>query len=204
MQTTKLLHLESTRSTTTTSHLELAGLALEVGTTVSQVRAGLGVWHTRSLSEVAVHLAGLDSTTKEDAVGTGRRHHSQLIESQALSASLLDTRTSSFGETQSAHLHGRQIFDHTEIVGDGSRDNGDLIRLLGHVAGQVVNGHRCLLDTSHAQTHGDAFVELGVSTATQELVQLDQKLQVWVVAVNFRTTVRSDTTTSLLIDTHFV
>ena len=61
------LDLEATGLPASTSLLELAALALEVGG-LAHVRAGLGVWHTRGLSEVAVHDASLDRSTKQDAV----------------------------------------------------------------------------------------------------------------------------------------
>merc|ERR1712084_56906 len=80
------LHLESTGFSATTSLLELAALALEVGG-LAHVGARGGVGHTGSLSEVAVHGAGLDSTTQQNASLSLGRLHGQLVEGHALSSS---------------------------------------------------------------------------------------------------------------------
>jgi len=197
----RCLDLVTSGLSATTSLLELAGLALEVGS-LADVRAGGGVGNTWSLSEVAVDDTGLHGATQQDSVLAERLGHSELVEGHALSAGLLNALTGSLGESESADLKSFRGIQHANIVGDGSADHGDLGLLSLHVLSELGHAHRALLDASLAQSVGDNLVEVGLGSASEELVGLDHKLEVRVVTLDVGALGDLLATTGLNIDTH--
>lgn len=95
MRSTGLLDLETLGSSATTSLLELAALGHDLGLLVL----------VRTHAEVLDSLTGVLGTTEEDGVGTGGGAEGKLVESQALTASLGDSGTSSAGEAESGDGH---------------------------------------------------------------------------------------------------
>ena len=75
------LVLEATAGAATAGLFELAALG-------AHVRLGGAVGHTRGLAEVLDGLAGVLGPAEQDAAGSGGGHQGQLIEGQALTASL--------------------------------------------------------------------------------------------------------------------
>jgi len=107
------LYLESTRSTATTSPLELASLGSDVWfDTVVGVRVG----DTGAVSEVGKSRTAL-GTTEEDSIGALGGTKGELVEGDAFSSGSNNALASIFGEGKSAHGHLR-AFKHTDIVGD--------------------------------------------------------------------------------------
>jgi len=128
-----------------------------------------------------------------------------LIEGQELGAGLGEAGAGTLGEAKGADLHtleGLRHGDEAGIIGDGTNQDGGLTGLLLHVLGELGDGERGLLDTSHAQPVGDDLVELGGGTASQELVQLNQELQVRVITLNLGALVGRGATSGFDINTH--
>jgi hypothetical protein len=110
----KRLDLETTRPSASTSTLELAALALDVGLLV-----GVGTH-----AEMLDGLTGVLGSTEEEGVGSSGEAGGDLIHGEALAAGLLDAGTGRGGEA-----HGRDgelgELEETVVVSDGS----DLILL---------------------------------------------------------------------------
>lgn len=164
------LHLEATRSTTTTSLLELAALGSDVGLLVL----------VGAEAEVLDGLAGVLLAADEDGVATGGGAGSKLVEREALTASSLDAGAGSVGESQSGDRKLGQL-KHSVVVGDGANNDDGLGRLggrSGHTAlrlGQVDdarNRNRGLVDLGHVESAKDGLVESAVSAASEEAVEL--------------------------------
>jgi len=166
------LDLEATRRTTSTSALELASLASDVGLDVAA--GGSGV------AKVLDGLASVLGAAEENGVGSLGSKQGELVKGQALTASSSDPGTGSVREAEGAdpELGGG---DETRIVGDSSDKNGDLVLLALHVAHNAGNAHRGPVDARHEQTLQHHAVERAGGTAIQEPVNLDQKGQVNVV-----------------------
>lgn len=161
------LLLVSARRTTTTGLLELASLG-------AHVRPGVGVGHTRSLSEVPVGHTRLALTLHQDRVLAGGRAQSQLVEGQHLTAVLHDALAGLVGDAQSAHLHLGHVQE-AGIVGDGAHNDGDALGLLAllHEASDLLQRNRGSVRAAHEQTTQHDAVELDLGAAVQEAVQLE-------------------------------
>ena len=70
--------------------------------------------------------------------------------------------------------------ENSVVVGDCSDDDGDFVLTAGllHQPGELGDGHGRPVDAGHKQTPQDNLVELGVGTAGQKAVELDQQPQV--------------------------
>jgi hypothetical protein len=79
----------------------------------------------RTEAEVLDGLAGVLGSTEEDDVGASGRAEGQLVECEALTASLLDTGTSSGSEAESSDAHLRDLVE-TVVIGHGADDRPDL------------------------------------------------------------------------------
>lgn len=84
------LDLETTGPSASTSALELAALALDVGLLV-----GVG-----TEAEVLDSLTGVLGTTEEESVGTGGETGGDLVDGKSLTASLLDAGAGRRSEAQ--------------------------------------------------------------------------------------------------------
>ena len=103
------LDLETTRPSATTGTLELAALALDVRLLV---RVG-------TEAEVLECLTGVLGSTEEEGVGSGGGTGSDLVDGEALTASLLDAST---GRGSEAESRNRELGDleHAVVVSDGT------------------------------------------------------------------------------------
>ena len=84
------------------------------------VRLGVRVRHTRRAKVLDGFSGVLRTSQKHDAFAS-RRLQRQLIERQALTTSLDDSRASRRGKSQRAHRQFRH-FKHSHVVRDGSDD----------------------------------------------------------------------------------
>ena len=157
------LDLEATAGTTTTSSLELATLR-------AHERLRLAARST-GVTEVLVRLASSAATLKQNRVRSRRGTQSQLVERDALTASLQDASASSLREVQSAHLQSRNLHQ-TDIVRNGAHHHGNLILLALHVSGQSSETHRRTVDSAHIQTVQNDLGELRTRATSHETVQL--------------------------------
>jgi len=103
------LDLETTRPSATTSALEFAALALDVGLLV-----GVGAH-----AEVLDGLTGVLGSTEEEGVGASGGAGGNLVDGEALTAGLLNAGASRGGEAESRNgeLGG---LEETVVVGDGA------------------------------------------------------------------------------------
>jgi len=110
------LDLETSGRTTTTSLLELTAFGLNI-------RFLVLVW---SHAKVLNSLSGVLWSSKEESVASGRGSQGQLIESQGLSPSGKDARTSGSSEAESSHA---ELGDGQEtiVIGDGADHNDGLV-----------------------------------------------------------------------------
>jgi hypothetical protein len=180
------LCLEAARSTATTGLLEGAALGAHIGSSTLATLLGA----TRGDSEVAVSLTSLQRPAQQNALGTGRCLKGKLVESDALAFGLLDGLASAGGEAQSADgaaevlLFERASTVGANIVSDGANNHTDVIfALASEQFSQTRGGHDRAVSTGHKEALQYNFVELGVRTANEEAIKLDEKLQVHVVAL---------------------
>ena len=153
------LNLETTRSTLTTSTLELATLGTNEGLLV------LMGTHT----EVLDGLARVLSTTDEDGVGTSGGTESQLIQGQNLTTSLQDTGLGGLGEVKGSNRELGEV-QKTRVIGDGTDNNNGLTFLV--VLDNARNSDGRTVDARHKETLQDNLVEVGISTTSKETVEL--------------------------------
>lgn len=100
----------------------------------------------------------------------------QLIEGQHLTASLCDTLACTIGDTKCAETKLWNV-EETDIVGDGSNNDSDLVVLCFAVlqdATDALQRDDGLVDAAHEQATQDDLVELLVSSAVKEAIQLKQ------------------------------
>ena len=157
------LDLVTHARTATTSSLELATVRTHVGTCLASRS-------TRS-SEVLHSIASTAMTLQQHSISTSRSTQSELVQSDALTSSLQNASTSGLGEAESTNLQGRH-FGHTNIVGNGSNDHGDLVLPSLHVLDQSAQTHGRAVDTAHVKTLQNHLGELSVGTTSKEAVQL--------------------------------
>mmetsp|Transcript_81059 Transcript_81059/g.169255 ORF Transcript_81059/g.169255 Transcript_81059/m.169255 type:complete len:200 (+) Transcript_81059:202-801(+) len=148
---------------------------------------GGAVRHTRSLSEVALSLAGLGGASEQDSALAERRLESELVEGHAGATSLDDAGSGGLGEAQSADGHLGDFIE-ALVVGDGANDHGGLALLATHEGSQLLEADGSLVLSGHVQALVDDLVELGVGTASQELVQPAQELHIGVLRLGLAKT----------------
>ena len=81
-------------------------------------------------------LSGVLGSTEEDGVGSGGGLEGELIKGEDLSSGLQDTGVGSAGDAEGSNGDLGDI-KKTNIIGDGSDNNGDLVFLSLHVANQA-------------------------------------------------------------------
>jgi len=150
-------------------------------------RAGVGL--SGGLAEVTVGRAGSAAALHQDGVLSLGGLEGQLVEGENLTTGLEDAFAGARGHVHSAE---RQLGDlvQTKIVGDGANNHGGLTiaAWLLHHARDASDGHGWSVHAAHIKTFQDDLVELGVGSAGQETVELDQQAQVDVLALGLRTT----------------
>jgi len=174
------LDLEAAALSASTSSLELAALGANVGT-----RAGVGL--AGSLAEVTVGRTGSAASLHQDGVLSLGGLEGQLIEGENLSAGFEDAFAGARGDVHGAQRQLRNLVE-TKIVSDGANDDGGLAiaAWLLHHAGDASDGHGWSVHAAHIKTFQDDLVELGVGSAGQETVELDQEAQVDILAFRLR------------------
>jgi hypothetical protein len=103
------LDLETTRPSATTSALELAALACDVGLLV-----GVG-----TEAEVLDGLTGVLGSTEEEGVGSSGEAGSDLVDGEGLTTGLLDACASRGSEAESRNGELGEL-SQTDVVSDGS------------------------------------------------------------------------------------
>jgi len=161
------LHLETLRPSATSSLLELPSLALDVWFLVL----------VRAKAEMLDRLTRVLRSTQQDNIASSRVSHGQLIDRQALSASLFDPGASCGCEAEGCDV---QLWDreHAVVVCDGA-DDGDGLVGVGLFGGlgrdfscDAGDGHGWAVDAGHEEAAEDDFVEVGVSATGKEAVEL--------------------------------
>ena len=194
-----ILDLESTGLAASTGLLELASLASDerLDTVV-----GVGVVDRRPLAEVGKGGTALRSSEK-DGVRSSRGTKGELVESDALPACGENSLTGVGGEAEGADTQLGALH-HADVVGDLANDDGDLAVLVRHVLRKTVKANGRGVDLGHVQALRDGGAKLGVGTASEELVQLDEETRVGVLRLDdlHRRLVARAAPSCFQIDTH--
>lgn len=146
------LYLETSGLSSTSGLLELSALRSDSG---SSGRTG----DTWGLAEVSLSSAGLGGSSEENGVGALGRSQSELVQSDALTSSLDDARSSSLGELQGADSHLGDL-EQAGVVRNSSDDNGGLAGVGLHVLDQLGQRQRGLVSSRGDQSLHDGLVEL--------------------------------------------
>jgi len=151
------------------------------------VGARLGVGLSRGLAKVTVGRTGSAASLHQDGVLSLGGLEGQLIEGENLSAGFEDAFAGARGDVHGAQRQLRNLVE-TKIVSDGANDDGGLAiaAWLLHHAGDASDGHGWSVHAAHIKTFQDDLVELGVGSAGQETVELDQEAQVDILAFRLR------------------
>jgi hypothetical protein len=164
------LHLVAARVSATTSTFVLSadlGLSADVGSGVLAVNT----------TEVTEGLAGTTRTLEENGGGTSGALKSKLVEGQDAAAGLNDASAGSLGDAESGNVQLGDL-QKSGVVGDGANDNGDVLSILSlEVLGDLAKRDGGSVDTGHTESLEDNLVEVGLSSAGQELVQLQYNFQ---------------------------
>lgn len=167
------LYLEATAPATATGLLELAALAANVGLGVAVGGAGD--------TEVLDGLAGVLAATEEKAVLALRLEHGELVEGEALTTGSDDAGTGALGEAEGADAELGALL-HADIVSDGGHGHGNAgLLLVAHEEANAADRHGGAVDAAHVHALEDLLVELGLSAASKEGVQLHEESQVRVL-----------------------
>lgn len=110
-------------------------------------------------------LSGVLGTSEQEGVASSRSSQSQLVESQDLSTSSNDARTSGGSEAEGRNAELGYLQE-TVVVGYGA-DNHDglVVRLLGRVGHDTGDGDGRSVDAGHKQAAENNLVEGGLSSA---------------------------------------
>jgi len=92
----------------------------------------------RAKAKVLDSLTRVLGTTEQNHIRASRGTHSELVESDALAAGLLNTRARRRGEAEGADGHFRDLVE-AVVIGDGANDGADFA--LEGWAGDLVGGH---------------------------------------------------------------
>lgn len=164
------LLLVATRCTTTTGAFELASLRADI-------RSWMWMWNSGSAAEMLASFASIAFSLDEDRVVAGWWHQSQLIECDHLTASLCDSLTSTFSDTESTDAELGNL-QQTQVIGDGANDDCNVVLLgltLLQQSDDALERDNRLVNFAHKQTLQDDLVELLVRATVQEAIQLKQK-----------------------------
>ena len=142
------------------ARLPLAAGLLELAALGADVRRGAAARDAGRLAEVALRLTGLHGAAKEDGALAKGRAHGQLVEGDALTASLGDAGTGGLGEAQRAYGELWHLV-HALVIGDLADDNGDLAVLVRHVLDEPRDRDGRLVAAGHVQALADDLTERG-------------------------------------------
>lgn len=154
------LHLETLRSSPSSSLLELPALALDVWLLVL----------VRTHAEVLDCLSCVLGAAQQNDVAAGWVLHGQLIQGETLTAGLLDPGARSGGESegcdvQLGDLEHAVVVGHGANYGDGLVGVGLLCTLARHFAGDAGDGHGRAVDAGHEEALEHDSVERSVGSA---------------------------------------
>ena len=122
-------------------------------------------------------------SSQQDSVCTLWCPQSQLIQSDDLATTLLDPLTGSLGDSQSSNAQLGDL-QHSHIVRDSSDDDNSFTGIflgVGDLAVDKADADGRTVDAGLEEPFEDCLVELGVGTAGEESVQLDEEKQVHVL-----------------------
>lgn len=170
-----LLGLETSGCSSTSGSLELSSLG-------DDERSGVGTW---THAEVSDGLSVVLLSSEEHDVGSGRCSHGELVEGDALTSGLCDSSSGGRGKSQGGDGEFWDV-DQSVVVGDGSDDGDGSLGLGGilrirDLSGNVGDRDGRSVDLGHEQSSEDDLVELRVRSSGEESIQLDEKLQVYIV-----------------------
>jgi len=155
----------------------------------------------RTEAEVLNSLTCVLGSTQEESIGASRSTQGELVQSQSLTTSLLNSGSGGSGKAESSD---RQLGDVEEavVVSNGSNDHNSLSLLsVGNVGDNARDGHWRAVDSGHEQSAKNNFVEVGLGAAGEEAVELHQHLQVDVVALG-RLAMGAAHMVTVQVDTH--
>lgn len=142
-------------------------------------------------------LTGVLGSTEEDDVRSSRGTECELVESDALTAGLLNTGTGRCGESESSDAQLGNL-EETVVVGDGGHDSTDLALIslggvgVGGGSNDLREGNGRAVDAAHSQTANHGLVEFAVGTTGKECVKLVKQCEVGVVALRGGAVARLD------------
>eukprot|EP00216_Chloropicon_sp_CCMP2111_P002548 CAMPEP_0198236666 /NCGR_PEP_ID=MMETSP1446-20131203/2544_1 /TAXON_ID=1461542 ORGANISM="Unidentified sp, Strain CCMP2111" /NCGR_SAMPLE_ID=MMETSP1446 /ASSEMBLY_ACC=CAM_ASM_001112 /LENGTH=219 /DNA_ID=CAMNT_0043918525 /DNA_START=125 /DNA_END=781 /DNA_ORIENTATION=+ len=146
---------------------------------------GVGVWDTWGPAEVLDSFTAVLWSPQQDGSSAGGGDESELIESQALSASLQNPLPSSLCEAKGANAELGHLV-HADVVCDRADQDSNLAFLSFHELRQLGQRQGRPINFAHEESLEDDLVELRVRAPDEKLVQLDQQLQVDIVRLRRR------------------
>jgi hypothetical protein len=153
----------------TTGTLVLAtdlGLSADVGSGVLAMET----------TEVTEDLAGMTGTLEENGGLTSGTLKGELVEGQNATTGLDDASTGSLGNAESAHVDLGDLQE-TGVVSDGANNDGNILGVLTlQVLADLGERDGGSVDAGHAESLEHDLVELRLSSAGQELVQLQNSV----------------------------
>ena len=188
------LHLVTSGLSSTSGLLELSTLGSDSG---SSGRSG----NTGGLSEVSLAGTGLGRSSEENSVGSLGGSQSELVESDALTTSLDDSGSGGLGELESADGHLGDL-EQTSIIRNGSDDDSSLSAEGLHVLDDLRERQRSSVSSGGDQSLNDSLVKLGRSSASEELVELNQQSNVRVRSLGLLSAWLASSATALKINSH--
>ena len=169
---------------------------------IENIRFGVAALGSGGRSEVLEGFS-LVSSAEENGVGSGGVLFGELVESKALSSSSQNSPSGGFGELESTDL---QLRDHKEsfIVEDVSDNNEDLF--LGFFAlgvlHQLRNRNRVAGSVRLVESLVNDLVEFRISSASKELVKLDQQSVVGVGGSCLTSSTLDHSASFIQVDSH--
>lgn len=162
----------------------------------------MGVVDSRPLAEVGKGRAALRSTEK-DGVRSRRGTEGELVECDALPSGGEDSLAGVGAEAEGADAQLGALH-HADVVSYLANDDGDLSILVRHVLRKTVKADWRGVKLGHVQALSDGGAKLGVGTAREELVQLDEEARVGVLRLDdlHRRLVARAAPACFQIDTH--
>ena len=144
--------------------LELPPLAAH-----ERLRRGAGDAGRRA--KVLAGLARRRLAAEQDAVAARRRRQGELVEGEDLAARGDDAGARALGHAQRGHAQLRDG-EESGVVRHGADDGGRLAVLALHELGELGQRERGAVGLRHVEAAEDDGIELGVSAAREELVEL--------------------------------
>lgn len=188
-----LLHLEASRSSSTSTSLKLSSNRLDSGSLTL----------VRTHAEVSDSLSRVSRTSQDQSVLTLGGSSSKLIQSDGLTTSLQDLSLSTGSESESGNSSLGELKD-SVVVSDSANNNNGLVSstLLAKSSRNSRNRHRGSVNLGEEKLLENDLVERRVGSSSQKSVQLDQELQVDIVRLRSSSVTTSNMRLRILLDTH--